>query len=603
MQNPQGPMRRSRSAFAAAFLSFLFPGLGQAYSGALARGLAFGALPFLVLALAAGIVLRTDRYTLVGFVLQTPVLFGLLVANVLGLLYRLVAVVDAWQVARFLNVVEGSDDDRPGGTRLARGPLSLAGLLAIVLVLGTGHVALARYNLYALDLTGCVFTDTGSAKCQFPSAVSSPGASGSGVPGDAPSPSEVVPAPIGGAGAGTRSAGLPPWNGTDRLNILLVGSDQRAGDNTFNTDTMIVASVDPATNQVAMFQVPRDVVDVPVPAGARSVWGPVYRGKINSWLTQNLNRSDLWPGATPTARGFNALKAILGELYGLSIQYYVMVNFTGFTQVVDTLGGVQVNVQIPVTDNAYPGASGIERVYIPAGPQQMSGAQALVYARSRHASNDFDRGGRQQRVLVALHDQVSPQAVLANLPQLVDTLQRSIKTDVPPSMIGSLLSLSSRIDTRNIRSFVFAPPAFGTEVTNSSRGDIIEPDVARIRQAVATAFTADPKLQAQREQLAAEAAGVWVLNGSGQNGIATNIAGYLDYAGLGASAPTQKVAPLATTKVVVYNGAEARLPNTIAFLERLFKVTSVTASDPGVLVDIVVTAGRDAPGLNIAPPG
>ena len=84
-----------------------------------------------------------------------------------------------------------------------------------------------------------------------------------------------------------------------------------------------------------MFQVPRDTVDVPVPANARSVWGSVYRGKINSWYAHNRNRSDLWRGDTTRERGFNALKALLGELYGLDIRYYVMVNFQGFREAVE----------------------------------------------------------------------------------------------------------------------------------------------------------------------------------------------------------------------------------------------------------------------------
>ena len=95
---------------------------------------------------------------------------------------------------------------------------------------------------------------------------------------------------------GTLAPTLPPWDGKERLNILLVGVDARPGDGTFNTDTMIVVSIDPVSKQVAMFQLPRDVVDVPVPANARGLWGSTYGGKINSWFTQNRNRTDLWPG-------------------------------------------------------------------------------------------------------------------------------------------------------------------------------------------------------------------------------------------------------------------------------------------------------------------
>ena len=616
MQNPQRPARRTRSAFAAAFLSLLFPGLGQAYSGAIARGLGFAAVPFLSLALLGGLALRADRLSILGFVLQQPVLIALLVLNAILLVYRLVAVVDAWQVARYMNSYGGTGERGTGRSRLPLSPLSVAGLVATLLVLSAGHVAVARYNVLALDLVGCVFSDSSATNCDFPDATpaagGSPDASDSLAVGDSPNPSDAAPTPIGSAVSGTPAPTLPPWNGTDRLNILLVGIDQRPGDATFNTDTTIVVSIDPVSKEVAMFQVPRDTVDVPVPANAQGVWGATYTGKINGWWRANAGRGDLWPGSNSTSRGANALKAILSQLYfgdPTKIPYYVMVDFTGFQRAVDTLGGAFVNVQIPVIDDYYP-KSGNIRVYVPAGPQVMTGDEALIYARSRHGkngigSNDFDRGRRQQRVLLSIHDQVNPQAILANLPSLIDTIQRSVKTDIPPSMIGSLLSLSSQVDTKNLHSFVFQPPYFETDMWEPSghtNSDIVI-HADRVRQAVASAFTVDPKLQAQQEALAAEGGRVYVLNGSGRSGLATSLSDYLAYAGIDASAPTQTARTIATTTIVVYNGAEDRVPKTIAYLETLFGVKSTTVTDPSVTVDIVVTAGKDAPNLTIEAPG
>src|SRR5450759_3306293 len=159
------PSPRSRSAFAAAFLSLIFPGLGHAYAGAFTRGLAFAALPFLSLALLGGIVLRADKFELLGFVVQQPVLIALLVLNAVALLYRLVAVVDAWQVARFLNAVDASGGGRLGRARLPINTLSIAGLMAILLVAAGGHLAVARYNVLALDLVGCVFSENADLSC------------------------------------------------------------------------------------------------------------------------------------------------------------------------------------------------------------------------------------------------------------------------------------------------------------------------------------------------------------------------------------------------------------------------------------------------------
>src|SRR3954451_1601060 len=391
MSTPQRAAR-SRSAFAAAFLSLLFPGLGHAYAGAWARALGFAALPLLLIALLGGIALRADRAELVGDLIDPGVLTALFIGNVIALVYRVIAAVDAWQVARFLNARDASGDGRGGHPKLPINPISAAGLLAVILVIGAGPLAVAHYNVLALDLVNCVFTDDASSDCNAPADTPDPAASGTGAvaaPGasdvpdgtDAPEPRATDRAPTPEpAPAGTLAPTLPPWDGKERLNILLVGADTRPGDATFNTDTLIVVSIDPVSKQVAMFQVPRDMVDVPVPDNATALWGATYGGKINSWFTQNRNRSDRWPGKTSTARGFNALKGILGQLYGLDIRYYIKVDFKGFRRVIDTLGGVQINVQMPVYESQYPmGAGTLGRVFIPAGPQHMTGSEALIY--------------------------------------------------------------------------------------------------------------------------------------------------------------------------------------------------------------------------------
>ena len=252
---------------------------------------------------------------------------------------------------------------------------------------------------------------------------------------------------------------IAPWDGKERLNILLIGADEQGGGH--NTDTLITVSIDPVTKQVAMFSLPRDTVDVPIPQGpARQVWGRGYGGKINSFFANNRHRSDLWSGNDRT-RGYNALKSVLGELYDLDIKYFVEVNFEGFQKVVDAVGGVTINVQIPVSDDRFPGERGkLYRLYIPTGIQHMDGAQALKYARSRHSSTDFDRGQRQQRVLLSLREQADPQNLIPKLPELIAALKKTVRTDVPLDQMDELLGLASEVDTKNIRSYVFAPPLY-----------------------------------------------------------------------------------------------------------------------------------------------
>ncbi len=607
MQSPQGAAPRARSPFAAAFLSLLFPGLGHVYAGAFVRGLAFAAVPVLALALIAGVILRVDRITLLGFVLQPGVLPGLLVANAVLLVYRVIATIDAWRVAQFLNAVGGSGAGHLGRVRLPVRPVATAGLAAVVLVLAAGHLGVARYNVLALDFITCITADSGAEDCELASPSPTPDASGASVePGPSEEPTASAPViPTRSPGATLPVATMPPWDGSERLNILLIGSDQRPNESTYNTDTLIVVSIDPTTREVALFQIPRDTVNLPVPAGpARSAWGSTYPRKINSWFTQNRNRGDLWPG-TDRTRGYNALKGILGELYDLDIRWFVEVDFTGFREVVDTLGGVRVNVQIPVSDDRFPGDDGrLHRVYIPSGPQQMTGAEALEYARSRHSSSDFDRGRRQQRLLLSLKEQANVASILGNLDTLLDTLGRSVKTDIPFDQMPKLLALADGVDVRNVRSYVFAPSFFATEPKNDARGYVIIPNVTRIRTAVANAFANDPELDARRERLGEEAAQVWVLNQSGRTGAATSLANYLAYNGLDASAPNQRPqGTIATTKIVVYNGAETRLAQTIAFLEATFVLEVTLLDDTGVTVDIIVSASKTTPDLQVQAPG
>jgi hypothetical protein len=296
--------------------------------------------------------------------------------------------------------------------------------------------------------------------------------------------------------------------------------------------------------------------------------------------------------------------AIIGELYGIQIRYYVEVNFEGFERIVDALGGVTVNVGVPVVDDRFPAVGGgVQRVYIASGTQHMSGAQALVYARSRNGSNDFDRGARQQRVLLSLRQQTDIARVLPKLDELARALSASVRTDIPRELLPQLLGLAAQVDTPDVRSYIFTPKVYQTEFLSSPRGYIIIPKVDRIRAAVRGAFAADPGIAARREQLGGEDASVYVLNGSGVSGQASRIADYLEYLGMAASAPSQKpdVSGRATTTLRVYNGSEATMPLTVATLEGIFGVTSELVDDPNATANIVIVTGKGTPTLTPPP--
>ena len=249
-----------------------------------------------------------------------------------------------------------------GRQRGARNYLSIAGLLAVLLVMMGSHVVVARYDMLALDVldSDCIFIGDTSSSTDC-SADASPSPNGS------PTPHRR------GLGRADRQPGARGDAGRDRPArrrdpaVGRQGAPQHPahrqrpapGRSTYNTDTLIVVSIDPVTKQVAMFSLPRDTVDVPTPPGpARSAFGSVYTRKINAWWTSVRKRTDLFPGnPNKNLPGYNGLKAIIGNLYGLDIKYFVEVNFDGFKKVVDTIGGVTINVQVPVTDDRYPSST------------------------------------------------------------------------------------------------------------------------------------------------------------------------------------------------------------------------------------------------------
>src|SRR5207253_11179176 len=113
----------------------------------------------------------------------------------------------------------------------------------------------------------------------------------------------------------------------------------------------------------------------------------------------------------------------------------------GFERIVDTMGGVTIDVPKPLADNDYPLAQnsyGTTRIYIAAGLQHMDGRTALEYARSRHADSDLGRNSRQQQVLLALRPQGVSLNLLPNLNELLSQLSGAIKTDLSLTQVGSL---------------------------------------------------------------------------------------------------------------------------------------------------------------------
>jgi hypothetical protein len=248
-------------------------------------------------------------------------------------------------------------------------------------------------------------------------------------------------------------------------------------------------------------------------------------------------------------------------------------------------------------------------LYVPPGIQFMNGSQALAYARARHTTTDFDRAARQQRVLTSVREQTDLSTLLAPgvINQLVRELKEDVHTNIPPEMFPSLVGLAQQVDFNNRISLVLGPRAYSTICylpvygpnPNCPNSDLytLEANVPAIRNAVHNVFNVSRAKQKQREDIAADAAVVHVLNGTPSNNVTTTaVADNLATYGIDAVVPPVNSGfadqrDHTDTVITAYNDADQNMSTTVAVLENLFGVQAVIATDPDQAADITVVVG------------
>ncbi|MEL1134260.1 LCP family protein [Desulfitobacterium sp. THU1] len=199
------------------------------------------------------------------------------------------------------------------------------------------------------------------------------------------------------------------------ISVLLIGADQRPGEEKFNTDTIILATIDPKNARVSLLSIPRDTrISIP---GYKDI-------KIN--------------GVAPLTDLEN-LVDVVADLTGVPIAGYIQTNFNGFKQIIDTLGGITVDVEKDMyyeTGDAVDGVINLKK-----GLQQLDGSQALQYARFRHdALADISRTARQQIVLKAVAEEMLQLSTLPKLPWLIPQLNDAVNTNVS---LGTMFKIST----------------------------------------------------------------------------------------------------------------------------------------------------------------
>ncbi len=506
--------RRLPRAFVAGALSALVPGMGQLYAGAGRRGLLMLALTLALCAAGLGAALQ-GTISLLRLAVQPSVLLALLAVDALLLAFRAHCTLDAYRGARRERVAAGR----------RQGPASARALVVLVLLafVAAPHVYAAYLDWRSYDVLTSVFADEEpddvglsgvpewaaphldtSASVEDPEPAPVDRLPGAGPPSSGEPPSDSGPTSgklagmvVGIGATRDRTPELPdpeppagPLGDRARITFLLVGADAGPYRYGLRTDTMIVVSIDTETRRTAIFGVPRNLVGVPFPPGARTEL-ETFPDLLNALWGYAEHDPGLFPGVRHP--GPSALKATIGHLLGLRIDYLAAVDLRGFVEIVDALGGVTVNVQRSVRDaGVSPPIEGEPAIAIDLDPgrHHLDGRQALAYVRTRWASSDYDRMGRQRCLLGSLSRQASVGRLLRSLPTLAATVKEFVLADIPLRALPDLVELLAGLDTKQMVGVSFAPPAF--DVTLDGWDPV--PDVELIRETVRHALAAKPEL-------------------------------------------------------------------------------------------------------------
>jgi LCP family protein required for cell wall assembly len=382
---------------------------------------------------------------------------------------------------------------------------------------------------------------------------------------------------------------------SERVTVLVLGIDQRNNEHgPWRTDTMILLSADPTTKSAVMLSIPRDLwVEIP---GIENADGSPVIDRINT--ANYLGDVRDYPGGGPAL----AMRTVEYNL-GIRVDYYVLVNFTAFENLIDTIGGIDVVVPQDIYDPQYPdGSYGYSPFSIEAGPQHLDGRTALKYARTRHTfGSDFDRAERQQQVILAIRDKVTRFDMLPTLlvraPELFANFRGSVKSDLSLEQMVGLAQLAQGVNGDDIRSGVIDARYTSDYVTPDGQ-QVLVPQRERIRTLIDELFyaraTPDPDSPSDEQaNIAEERATIAVYNGGAAVGMAGQAKTYLEARGFKVvEAGNADRFDYAHTQIVDYAGK----PYTTRALAQLFAIPQgaiLSGAEPNHPVNIVIILGQD----------
>ncbi len=384
-----------------------------------------------------------------------------------------------------------------------------------------------------------------------------------------------------------------PWDGSERVTILLMGLDYRSweeNDGPPRTDSMMLVTIDPVARTAGMLSIPRDLwVEIP----------GFEHNRINT--AYFLGESYNLPGGGPGL----AMKTVENFL-GVPIDYYAVIYFHVFEDMVDEIGGIDVLVKEDIKVSPI----GRTSVVLTAKAHHLDGAHALAYARARKSGGgDFDRAQRQQQVAMAIRDRILGVNMVPTLirraPALYEHMRTGLRTNLTFDQIFRLGLLALEIPEENIKKGIIGPPEMVEFETLPSGAEVLRPLPDRIRMLRDEIFTEagaiGPSVSVEEPVEAAdlEDARISVLNGSGIEGVATATSEYLQSRGLNVvEVANANRLDYAKTIVIDYTGN----PYTTRFLHELMGLSEsqiLSQPSPDSEIDVEVILGADWTG----PPG
>lgn len=355
------------------------------------------------------------------------------------------------------------------------------------------------------------------------------------------------------------------------INILVLGSDRRGDVGAYRTDAILVVSINQTAQTVNLLSIPRDLY-VFIPG-----WG---MDRVN---TAELHQTQIGASSHP----LGLLAETIEYNLGIHIDHLARIDFARFEQLIDTVGGVTVPVDCPVS--GYQLADGVWVPFVlQPGVHRLNGELALWYVRQRMDSSDFDRNRRQQIVLRALWQAVRESDLLANLPLFWDQMTQIVETDVSLDTMLGLVPLALNLSPAKIESHFLGLDEVNLWHTPSG-ASVLVMDPAPLIETLRRFFS--PPTQ---NQLVQEQARVQVLNGGSLDQADYLAAARLQWYGLVAIPAGVSGTPAERTTIYDFTGRVKG--SSLGLLQRLLGVADadvVLVDDSTREVDFTVVIGND----------